>query len=401
MMQKGDAAKLKLLLSGISARLTKNRDFFVQAVCTFTSGKKKFDAQLARTEQGYALRFQGSAREVDAAGFCTFFAEQAEKFDESVLTYTERSAVVTLSVTARGVQMKQAEREATAEEKAAAANPLLDSGRQYLIRVDQAAALLREIGILTADGKLKNDMIRKYNQIDHYVELVAPMFEQDDSEEIVLLDCACGKSYLSFVMNYYLHEVLHRRCRVIGVDINEHVIEESRAMAKRLGYHNMVFQCADLRTYQPPKNVTAVISLHACDIATDLALATAIRARAKYIACVPCCHKELLDQYTLPGLEPLTKFGVFKARFNDVLTDSMRALKLEAEGYKVSVVEYISPLDTPKNLLIRAVRTGKVNARARQEYDAVRHVLGTTSELDRRCMEMENEFFITDEDLLQ
>ena len=400
-MQKGDAAKLKLLLSGISARLTKNRDFFVQADCTFTSGKKKFDARLTRTEQGYQLRFQGSAREVDADGFCAFFAEQAEKFDESVLAYTERSAVVTLSVTARGVQMKQAEREATAEEKAAAANPLLDSGRQYLIRVDQAAALLREIGILTAEGKLKNDMIRKYNQIDHYVELVAPMFEQDDSEEIVLLDCACGKSYLSFVMNYYLHEVLHRRCRVIGVDINEHVIDESRAMAKRLGYHNMVFQCADLRTYQPPKNVTAVISLHACDIATDLALATAIRARAKYIACVPCCHKELLDQYTIPGLEPLTRFGVFKARFNDVLTDSMRALKLEAEGYKVSVVEYISPLDTPKNLLIRAVRTGQENARARQEYDAVRRVVGTTSELDRRCMEMENEFFITDEDLLQ
>lgn len=400
-MQKGDVAKLKLLLSGISARLTKNRDFFVQADCMFTSGKKKFDARLTRTEQGYQLRFQGSAREVDADGFCAFFAEQAEKFDESVLAYTERSAVVTLSVTARGVQMKQAEREATAEEKAAAANPLLDSGRQYLIRVDQAAALLREIGILTTEGKLKNDMIRKYNQIDHYVELVAPMFEQDDSEEIVLLDCACGKSYLSFVMNYYLHEVLHRRCRVIGVDINEHVIDESRAMAKRLGYHNMVFQCADLRTYQPPKNVTAVISLHACDIATDLALVTAIRARAKYIACVPCCHKELLDQYTIPGLEPLTRFGVFKARFNDVLTDSMRALKLEAEGYKVSVVEYISPLDTPKNPLIRAVRTGQENARARQEYDAVRRVVGTTSELDRRCMEMENEFFITDEDLLQ
>ena len=102
-MQKGDVAKLKLLLSGISARLTKNRDFFVQADCTFTSGKKKFDARLTRTEQGYQLRFQGSAREVDADGFCAFFAEQAEKFDESVLAYTERSAVVTLSVTARGV----------------------------------------------------------------------------------------------------------------------------------------------------------------------------------------------------------------------------------------------------------------------------------------------------------
>ena len=399
-MQKGDLAKLRLLLSGIAARLDKNRDYFVQADCTFTSGKKKFPAKLTRAEENYVLRFQGSTRPADADSFCAFFIEQAEKFDESMLVYTERSTVVALSVTARGVQMKQAEREATAEEKSAAANPLLDSGRQYLIRVDQAAALLREIGILTAEGKLKNDMIRKYNQIDHYVELVAPMFEKDDSEEIVLLDCACGKSYLSFVMNYYLHEVLRRRCRVIGVDINEHVIEESRAMAKRLGYHNMVFQCADLRTYQPPKNVTAVISLHACDIATDLALSTAIRARAKYIACVPCCHKELLDQYTLPGLEPLTKFGVFKARFNDVLTDSMRALKLEAEGYKVSVVEYISPLDTPKNLLIRAVRTGQDNLRARQEYNAVRRVLGTTSELDRRCAELESEFFVTDEDLL-
>lgn len=399
-MQKGDIAKLKLLLAGISARMTKNRDYFIRAVCTFTSGKKKFDAELSLDGQNWALRFQGSTSPTDAAAFCAFFASEAEKFDESVLVYTERSAVVTLSATARGVQMKQAEREASDEEKANAANPLLDSGRQYLIRVDQAAALLREIGILTADGKLKNDMIRKYNQIDHYVELVAPMFEQDDSDEIVLLDCDCGKSYLSFVMNYYLHEVLHRRCRVIGVDIKEHVIDESRAMAKRLGYHNMSFQCADLRVYQPPKNVTAVISLHACDIATDLALATALRARAKYIACVPCCHKELLDQYTMPGLEPLTRHGVFKARFNDVLTDSMRALKLEAEGYKVSVVEYISPLDTPKNLLIRAVRTGRENRRAKADYEAVRRTLGTTSELDRRCMDMENEFFVTDEDLI-
>lgn len=115
---------------------------------------------------------------------------------------------------------------------------------------------------------------------------------------------------------------------------------------------------------------------------------------------MPCCHKELLDQYTMPGLEPLTRHGVFKARFNDVLTDSMRALKLEAEGYKVSVVEYISPLDTPKNLLIRAVRTGRENRRAKADYEAVRRTLGTTSELDRRCMDMENEFFVTDEDLI-
>ncbi|MBS7224092.1 MAG: SAM-dependent methyltransferase [Clostridiaceae bacterium] len=398
-MQKGDKNKLKLLLIGIKARLEQNRDYFVGMTCTFRAGKKKFEGTLHRNDSAYLLRFQGTERAVDAVGATEFFEQQAEIYEESVLIYAERGAEITITVNGRGVNMKQSERKVSPENNTAAANPLLSGGREYLIRVDQAAPLLREIGILTAEGKIKNDMIRKYNQIDHYVELVAPMFQQDDSEEILLLDCACGKSYLSFVMNYYLRDVLRRRCRVIGIDIKENVIEESRKMAKRLGYHNMEFICADLRTYQPPKHVTAVISLHACDIATDLALGTAIRAKAKYIACVPCCHKELLDQYHIPGLEPLTRYGVFNARFNDVLTDSMRALKLEAEGYKVSVVEYISPLDTPKNLLIRGTYTGKQNPRAQEEYESVRRTVGTFSELDRQCQMCDSNFFITDDDL--
>nr|WP_300127030.1 SAM-dependent methyltransferase [uncultured Butyricicoccus sp.] len=399
-MQKGEKNKLKLLLIGIQARLKQNRDYFVSADFAFKSGNKKFKASLSLGEDNdYTLTFQGTDRTMDAEEVMNFFQKQTEIYEDCVLTYIERGTTITISVNAKGVSMKQSEQSQDVKETTEKKHPLLDQNRKYLIQVDKASALLHEIGILTADGKVKNDMIRKYNQIDHYVELVAPMFEQDNSDEIVLLDCACGKSYLSFVMNYYLRDVLHRRCRIIGIDINPHVISESQKMAKRLGYHNMEFLTADLRTYQPPKQVTAVISLHACDIATDLALATAIRAQAKYIACVPCCHKELLDQYKLPELEPLTKYGVFKARFNDVLTDSMRALKLEAEGYKVSVVEYISPLDTPKNLLIRATYTGQDNAKAKKEYERVRMALGTTSELDRRCESYHNEFFITDEDL--
>ena len=399
-MQKGEKNKLKLLLIGIQARLKQNRDYFISADFAFKSGNKKFKASLSLGEENdYTLTFQGTDRTMDAEEVMNFFQKQTEIYEDCVLTYIERGTTITISVNAKGVSMKQSEQSQDVKETNEKKHPLLDQNRKYLIQVDKASALLHEIGILTADGKVKNDMIRKYNQIDHYVELVAPMFEQDNSDEIVLLDCACGKSYLSFVMNYYLRDVLHRRCRIIGIDINPHVISESQKMAKRLGYHNMQFLTADLRTYQPPKQVTAVISLHACDIATDLALATAIRAQAKYIACVPCCHKELLDQYKLPELEPLTKYGVFKARFNDVLTDSMRALKLEAEGYKVSVVEYISPLDTPKNLLIRATYTGQDNAKAKKEYERVRMALGTTSELDRRCESYHNEFFITDEDL--
>lgn len=399
-MQKGDKDKLKLLLIGVSARMTQNEAYFVALDMTFRSGKKTFAATVSRADAAlWTVRFQGIDHSMNAAQIMQLFTDEAGQYEEAVLTYAERGRTMTISCTARGVQLKQTETVAAPDEGLAAANPLLDSGRQYFIRVDRAKALLTEIGILTASGKLKNDMIRKYNQIDHYVELVAPMFQADDSEELLLLDCACGKSYLSFVMNYYLCEVLGRRCRIIGIDYNEHVVEESRKMAARLGYYNMTFQQADLREYTPPKNVTAVISLHACDIATDLALGTAIRAQAKYIACVPCCHKELLEQYHLPSLDALTRHGVFKARFNDVLTDSLRALKLEAAGYRVSAIEYISPLDTPKNLLIRATRTGRENLRAAQEYDEIRRALGTTSELDRRCAAMDDCFFLTDADL--
>ncbi len=396
-MQKGDQKKLNLLLTGIRARLEQNKDYFGVVKCTFVAGKKNFPANISLSDGNYILKFQGVSNTVSPNEITNFFAKQAEQYEQSELVYEERGAVITITCNAKGVNMKQSEPKTTPNKTVN--NPLLSNDREYCIRVDKASELLKEIGILTAEGKIKNDMIRKYNQIDHYVELVAPMFQKDDSEEILLLDCACGKSYLSFVMNYYLREVLHRRCRVIGIDINEHVISESKKMAKRLGYHNMEFIQADLNTYQPPKNVTAVISLHACDIATDLALGTAIRAKAKYIACVPCCHKELLEQYRLPELDALTRHGVFKARFNDVLTDSMRALKLEAEGYKVSVVEYISPLDTPKNLLIRATYTGSRNTRSEAEYNAVRRALGTYSELDRQCDQM-NTFFITDDDLI-
>ncbi len=382
-MQKGERNKLLLLLTGVRARLQKNQDFFVSCKYIFQSGKKKYTATLV-PQQGSdcTLTFQGSTRTLDLEEALQFFVQQVELYEASELEYTERGHQLRITCDKRGVSMKQADQ--PTETVQAVANPLLQNSRQNTIRVDQAAPLLREIGILTADGKMKNDMIRKYNQIDHYVELVAPMFENCKDEEIVLLDCACGKSYLSFVMNFYLRDVLKRRCKIIGIDINEHVVEESRKLAQRLGYRNMEFIAADLRVYQPPKHVTAVISLHACDIATDLALVTAIRAKAKHIACVPCCHKELLNQYSIAGLEPLLRQGVFKARFNDVLTDSMRTLKLEAEGYKVSVVEYISPLDTPKNLLIRA-SLDKPNAKAKAEYEAIRMMLGTNSELDRGC----------------
>ena len=209
-MKKGDQNKLNLFLAGIQARLEQNRDYFTDIQYTFRAGKKTFAGSLVPAQTGYRLTFQGVARPASAADATAFFAREAGNYEEATLQYRERGAQLTIQCNARGVQLKQSERPA----QAAPASEQLAGGREYLIRVDQAGELLREIGVLTAEGKLKNDKIRKYNQIDHYVELVAPMFQKDDSKEILLLDCACGKSYLSFVMNYYLRDVLRRRCRV-------------------------------------------------------------------------------------------------------------------------------------------------------------------------------------------
>ena len=380
-MQKKDQNKLQLFMLGIKARYEQNREYFREIQISFKSGNRTYEG-LCKLENGQlVLQYNGMQKTYTIEKVVEWFAQECQKYEQSVFKYRERGHVLEILCSDKGVQMKQHEEKKEASE-VRKNNPLIGK-RQYKIPIDQATELLQAIGVLTKDGKIRNDKIRKYNQIDHYVELVAPMLEQEEGE-IFLLDCACGKSYLSFVMNYYLREVLKKRCHIMGVDINPHVIEESQKLAEKLGYYNMEFQTADLRTFEPPKGVTAVLSLHACDIATDLALGTAIRAGAKYIVCVPCCHKELLEQLKMGELSPLTKHGVFKARFNDVYTDAMRALKLEAEGYKVSVVEYISPLDTPKNILIRAQKTAQANPQAQAEYQKIVQIFGTYSALDRR-----------------
>lgn len=379
-MRKGDENKLRMFLTGVAARLEKNREYFVEIRLVFQAGNRDVQGRIAIEQNGtLCLQYQGICKPLESGEIPTFFLQEAALYEASRLRYAERGSCIEIVCSSRGVSMKQ--RETQAEP----VDPGNAGARNYIIRPDKAGVLLREIGIMAQNGKIKNDKIRKYSQIDHFVELVGPMF-QKEQEEIVLLDCACGKSYLSFVLNFYLREVLKKRCHVIGIDNNPQVIAQSRAIARRLQYRNMEFVQADLNDYVPPKAVTGVISLHACDTATDLALAVAVRARAKYIACVPCCHKELLSQMQFPGLEAAARYGIFKARLNDTLTDAMRTLKLAAEGYETQVLEYISPLDTPKNLLILAKRLEKAEESAKREYEALRTYLGTYSTLDR-CLD--------------
>lgn len=242
--------------------------------------------------------------------------------------------------------------------------------------------MLKEIGIMSSQGKIKNDMVRKYNQIDHFVELIADHLARL-GDDVEVLDCACGKSYLSFALNYYLKDVLKKNCHVTGVDYSDVVIDASIKAAKRLGYENMTFIKADLTEFLPRRRPDVVISLHACDTATDMAIAAGINHGAKAIFAVPCCHHELLGQYGYAPFEPILKHGIFKARQADLLTDGLRCLLLEAAGYSVTAQEYVSPVETPKNLLIKAYKDSNRSEEAKNEYFRLKEMLNVEPTLEK------------------
>ena len=366
-MKNQTAAKIALLLSGVMARLAENFAFFKQIDIVFRSGRRTFSATVtAQAEDSFLIRYNGTQRQTNRDGISAFVTAECVKYDEVQVTYQERGAQIVVEGSDRGVKTRQMD----AADSAAAPQKLQNTGaRDYIIKVGQADALLKEIGILSAEGKLKNDMLRKYSQIDHYIELVAPLVDALPNDRCVtVLDCACGKSYLSFVLNYYMRDMRKMNCRFIGIDYNKDVIASSQKMARNLGYHNMEFLCADLNAYVPDKPIDMLVSLHACDTATDMALGLGIRSGVGAIVCVPCCHKEMLSQYACEPFNALLKFPVFKARLADDLTDAMRALYLEARGYEVTALEYISPLETPKNLMIKAVKRSAGNKKAMEEY---------------------------------
>ncbi len=348
-------------------------EYFLGAEISFKSGTKTFPAKIEKTENGLSVTHGGGK----APFLWNELGDLAKNYDSMKLIYRERGTTAVLTADDRGANLKYTDSAESAEETTATVG-----AREYLIAPPKANALLREIGIMSADGKIKNDMVRKYNQIDHFVELVADSLSRL-GKDVEVLDCACGKSYLSFALNYYLKDVLKKNCHVTGVDYSETVIKASKAAAERLGYGNMTFVKADLTDFAPARRPDVVISLHACDTATDMAIAAGINNGAKAIFAVPCCHKELLKQYSYSPFEPILKHGVFKARQADLLTDGLRCLLLEAAGYSVTAQEYISPVETPKNLLIKAFKDGNRREAARREYFELKKLLNVEPKLEK------------------
>jgi len=383
-MNKQSLNKLTLFLTGLENRIEEKREYFKKIDLVFKSGTKKFYGSAELLGDKLKLSYSGNSEIIERNWLALRLSKLCQNYDSLYLTYEERGTTIYIEADDRNVKMKTNENKI--EEVLSNHNDMPQiSNRDYYIKVGQANDLLREIGILASNGKIKNDMIRKYNQIDHFVELIDDMLKEllKEQESITVLDCGCGKSYLTFVLNYYIREVLKRPCHFIGIDNSATVIEASKKIAANLGYHNMEFKLTDINSYRAQRDIHLVISLHACNTATDQAIAFAVNNNVKSVVVVPCCQQEILSQYSYPPFEQIIKHGILKARMADIIIDGIRALLLEAMGYKVSVVEYVSPIDTPKNLMIRAVKACPPNPAMLNEYKELKKILNIKPTLEK------------------
>ena len=232
--------------------------------------------------------------------------------------------------------------------------------KQYILEEGMKVPFLQDLGVMTQEGKIVRTRFDKFRQINRFLEFIEDILPQlPKGREITILDFGCGKSYLTFAMYYYLHEMKKYDIRIIGLDLKSDVIRHCNELSQKYGYEKLAFLEGNIADYTGCNEVDMVVTLHACDTATDFALEKAVGWNAKVILSVPCCQHELNRQMDNDILKPLMKHGLIKERMAALVTDALRAEYLEREGYHVQILEFIDMEHTPKNILIRAVKTGK------------------------------------------
>ena len=303
-------------------------------------------------------------------------SEELLKIVENELEGRYRQALV---VTDRETAQYSMKANGSYKKKATASLPLPvkaqshNREKEYILKEGENIPALVDLGVFTADFKIVRAKYDKYKQINRFIELIDHAFKDYGKQEITILDFGCGKSYLTFILYYYFAVKRGIRATIIGYDLKADVVQRCGEIAKKYGYTGLEFVHADVtKDVLTDRNIDMIVTLHACDIATDYALDYAIRKKADFIFSVPCCQHEVNSSIHKGGdLDILLKHGIIKERISALLTDAIRANVLEDMGYNVDMIEFIDFDHSPKNIMIRARRNGKPSIKGRQQAQAL------------------------------
>lgn len=306
----------------------------------------------------------------------------SDTFRQMELASAKGSAQILVSKNGKMTAKVKKNRPVEGQAKIQAPSTLLDHNRKkkYVLEEGKPIPFLQDLGVMTADGRIVHSRYDKFRQINRFLEFVQDILPKlPKGREINIIDFGCGKSYLTFAMYYYLKELNGFDIRVIGLDLKQDVIDHCNQLARKYGFEKLAFYHGDIASYEGVDQVDMVVTLHACDTATDYALAKAVRWNASVILSVPCCQHELNRQMKNDMLEPVLQYGLLKERMAALYTDGIRAEILENHGYRTQILEFIDMEHTPKNVLIRAVKEGKgkKNGKKLQEMMDFLHVENT------------------------